>query len=104
MQFTVLKATATGNLLLKSDTGEPVERRARLFLGRSEAATAFDPALVVQAADGPLAWFGVHDAPQAWPEAEAGGTAIAQWQEALSRTAFDQGMAEIHRAIDSHSS
>jgi para-aminobenzoate synthetase/4-amino-4-deoxychorismate lyase len=66
---------------------------------RYEAAAAFDPALAVQEADGPLAWFGVHDAPQAWPEWDVGNTAIAQWQEALSRTAFDQGMAEIHRAI-----
>jgi para-aminobenzoate synthetase/4-amino-4-deoxychorismate lyase len=66
---------------------------------RYEAAAAFDPALAVQEADGPLAWFGVHDAPQAWPELAVGNTAIAQWQEALSRTAFDQGMAEIHRAI-----
>jgi len=66
---------------------------------RYEAAAAFDPALVVQEADGPLAWFGVHDAPQAWPELDVGNSAIAQWQEALSRTAFDQGMAEIHRAI-----
>lgn len=66
---------------------------------RYEAAAAFDPALAVQEADGPLAWFGVHDAPQAWPELAVDNTAIAQWQEALSRTAFDQGMAEIHRAI-----
>lgn len=66
---------------------------------RYEAATAFDPALAVHQADGPLAWFGVHDAPQAWPESEAGGTAVAQWQESLSRAAFERGMAEIHRAI-----
>ncbi|NMM12184.1 MAG: aminodeoxychorismate synthase component I [Rhodoferax sp.] len=66
---------------------------------RYEAAAAFDPALAVQEADGPLAWFGVHDAPQAWPDLAVGNSAIAQWQEALSRSAFDQGMAEIHRAI-----
>ena len=66
---------------------------------RYEAGAAFDPALAVHDADGPLAWFGVHDAPQAWPEAPAGGTAILQWHEGLSRPAFDLGMAEIHRAI-----
>lgn len=66
---------------------------------RYEAAAAFDPALAVHQADGPLAWFGVHDAPQAWPELEVGGTAVAQWHEGLSRTAFDEGMADIHRAI-----
>lgn len=66
---------------------------------RYEAAAAFDPALAVHEADGPLAWFGVHDALQAWPELDADGTALAQWHEGLSRAAFDQGMADIHRAI-----
>ncbi len=37
MEFRVLKPTAGGNLLLKSDTGEPVAGRMRLFLGRREA-------------------------------------------------------------------
>lgn len=66
---------------------------------RYEAGVAFDPALAVHEADGPLAWFGVYDAPQAWPEAESGGTAVLQWHEGLSRPAFDHGMSEIHRAI-----
>lgn len=66
---------------------------------RYEAGVAFDPALAVHDADGPLAWFGVYDAPQAWPEAGAGGTAVLQWHEGLSRPAFDHGMSEIHRAI-----
>ena len=66
---------------------------------RYEAGAAFDPALAVHEADGPLAWFGVHEAALPWPEADAGGTAVAQWHEGLVRTAFDQGMADIHRAI-----
>jgi para-aminobenzoate synthetase / 4-amino-4-deoxychorismate lyase len=66
---------------------------------RYEAAPAFDPALQVHAADGPLAWFGVHDAAQEWPDAMAAGVASAQWQEGLARPAFDQGMAAIERAI-----
>lgn len=66
---------------------------------RYEAGVAFDPALAVHDADGPLAWFGVHEAPQAWPKAGAGGTAVLEWHEGLSRLAFDQGMSEIHRAI-----
>ncbi len=66
---------------------------------RYEAGVAFDPALEVHQADGPLAWFGVHDAPQAWPETGASSTAVAEWREGLSRTAFDQGMTEVHRAI-----
>jgi hypothetical protein len=34
---------------------------------RYEAAPAFDAALATHAADGPLAWFAVHDAPLPWP-------------------------------------
>lgn len=80
---------------------QALARQGRWCVGylRYEAAAAFDPALAVHEADGPLAWFGVHDAPQAWPELDADGTALAQWHEGLSRAAFDQGMAEIHRAI-----
>lgn len=85
------------------DAVQALARQGRWCVGylRYEAGAAFDPALAVHAADGPLAWFGVHEAPQPWPEGEgeAGGTATAQWDESLTRTAFDQGMAEIHRAI-----
>jgi para-aminobenzoate synthetase/4-amino-4-deoxychorismate lyase len=83
------------------DAVQMLARQGRWCVGylRYEAAAAFDPAFDVHEADGPLAWFGVHDAPQPWPEAEASGTATAQWHESLTRTAFDQGMAEIHRAI-----
>ncbi|MEO8120522.1 MAG: bifunctional aminodeoxychorismate synthase component I/aminotransferase, partial [Rhodoferax sp.] len=83
------------------DAVQALAGRGRWCVGylRYEAGAAFDPALAVHQADGPLAWFGVHDAPQPWPEGEAGGTATAQWHESLTRTAFDQGMAEIHRAI-----
>ena len=42
MEFTALKATASGNLLLKSDTGEPVAGRTRLFLGRKDACVVFE--------------------------------------------------------------
>jgi para-aminobenzoate synthetase/4-amino-4-deoxychorismate lyase len=85
------------------DTVQALARQGRWCVGylRYEAGAAFDPALEVHQADGPLAWFGVHDVPLPWPkaEAEASGTATAQWHESLTRTAFDQGMAEIHRAI-----
>ena len=66
---------------------------------RYEAASAFDPALAVHAADGPLAWFGVHDGTVPWP-APADQTAPSlQWEDTLTRPAFDRAMAEIHRAI-----
>ena len=66
---------------------------------RYEAAPAFDAALQVHAADGPLAWFGVHDAAQEWPGAMTDGVATARWQQDLARPAFDQGMAAIAQAI-----
>ena len=66
---------------------------------RYEAGAAFDAALEVHPADGPLAWFGIHAAPLDWPADEVVGTATAAWHEGLSRPVFDQGMADIHRAI-----
>ncbi|WP_309684401.1 aminodeoxychorismate synthase component I [Polaromonas sp.] len=66
-----------------------------------EAAPAFDPALAVNgSSDGPLAWFGVHDAVQPWPSMDIGVAAPgAEWQSDLPRTTFEQRMADIHEAI-----
>ena len=69
---------------------------------RYEAAPAFDAALQVHAADGPLVWFEVHDgAPSAWPSAEAAGPADARatWLPTLARPDFDAAIARIHQAI-----
>lgn len=69
---------------------------------RYEAAPAFDAALQVHAADGPLVWFEVHDgAPFAWPSAEAAGPAEARatWLPTLARPDFDAAIARIHQAI-----
>lgn len=69
---------------------------------RYEAAPAFDAALQVHAADGPLVWFEVHDgAPSAWPSAEAAGPAeaCATWLPTLARPDFDAAIARIHQAI-----
>lgn len=69
---------------------------------RYEAAPAFDAALQVHAADGPLVWFEVHDgAPFAWPPAEAAGAAEARatWLPTLARPDFDASIARIHQAI-----
>lgn len=64
-----------------------------------EAGAAFDPAFDVHEAKGPLVWFGVHDAPLAWPETDSQDEAHVQWQEGLNRPAFDHGMRAIHHAI-----
>lgn len=65
---------------------------------RYEAAPAFDAALQVHAHDGPLAWFGVHDAPLPWP-AEPLHTAELSGVRAPERVAFDAALARIQAAI-----
>lgn len=73
---------------------------------RYEAAPAFDNALSVYPATGPLAWFGVHDAPLPLaahgtyqPEPTVDGTCRATWQPGISRATFDVAMARLHQAI-----
>lgn len=82
---------------------EALSREGRWCVGylRYEAAAAFDPAFAVHASEGPLAWFGVHDAPLPWPlpDAPVGFVPAIEWQSALSRAAFDRNMQAIHSAI-----
>jgi para-aminobenzoate synthetase/4-amino-4-deoxychorismate lyase len=68
---------------------------------RYEAAPAFDAALKVHAADGPLAWFGVYAQALPWPddEADADDATRVQWQSGLRRADFDTTMNHIHQAI-----
>jgi para-aminobenzoate synthetase/4-amino-4-deoxychorismate lyase len=68
---------------------------------RYEAAPAFDRALATHAADGPLAWFGVHDLARELPPVGAGGPddAVIDWHGRPARAPFDAAIAEIHRAI-----
>ncbi|MDQ0607053.1 aminodeoxychorismate synthase component I [Variovorax sp. W1I1] len=80
---------------------EALSREGRWCAGylRYEAAAAFDDAFAVHAGDGPLAWFGVHDAAEPWPESVAGDVPAVDWQAGLSRASFDRNMQAIHRAI-----
>ncbi|WP_332775157.1 aminodeoxychorismate synthase component I [Polaromonas sp.] len=66
---------------------------------RYEAAPAFDAALAVHAAEGPLAWFAVYDEALPWPRDEADAAAQVQWQEACPRPVFDAALDRIQRAI-----
>lgn len=66
---------------------------------RYEAAPAFDAALAVHDADGPLAWFAVHDEALPWPQPVPGAGVQVQWQQALARPAFDAALATLQRAI-----
>ena len=68
---------------------------------RYEAAPAFDAALKVHAADGPLAWFGVYAQALPWPvnEAIADAATRVDWQSSLARADFEVAMNHIHQAI-----
>ena len=83
------------------DAVEDAARAGAWVVGqlRYEAAPAFDAALRTHAADGPLAWFAVFDAPEPWDDALAPGDATVQWDEALARPAFDAAIARIRSAI-----
>jgi para-aminobenzoate synthetase/4-amino-4-deoxychorismate lyase len=77
---------------------------------RYEAAPAFDNALAVHPATGPLAWFGVHDAPlpvttdtemiRAPLQTAAGADTVrVAWHSGIPRTAFDAALERLHQAI-----
>ena len=71
---------------------------------RYEAAPAFDSALTVHPATGPMAWFGVHDAPLPWcdetpPAPPVDGTRRVTWQPGMARAAFDAALGRLHQAI-----
>jgi para-aminobenzoate synthetase/4-amino-4-deoxychorismate lyase len=101
----VLVAHAPDEVKPVLEAVEALAREGRWCVGylRYEAATAFDPAFAVNASDGPLAWFGVHDEALPWPASDApdGKAPAVEWQAGLSRAAFDRNMQAIHDAIRS---
>lgn len=66
---------------------------------RYEAAPAFDAALTTHPADGPLAWFAVHDQALPWPPGDTAESVQVRWQPALARPAFDAALATLQQAI-----
>lgn len=66
---------------------------------RYEAAAAFDAALRTHAADGPLAWFAVYDAPLPWSAPDAEPPAQVTWTDSPDRATFDAALAQIQQAI-----
>lgn len=67
---------------------------------RYEAAAAFDAALQTHAAEGPLAWFSVHDQALPWPDAlGADAPAEVVWAPGLPRAEFDVALDRIQQAI-----
>lgn len=98
----VLAARTAAEVQPVLDAVEALAREGHWCVGylRYEAAAAFDRAFAVHAADGPPAWFGVHDEALPWPDA-TGDAALAPigWELDLSRADFDVRMQAIHRAI-----
>jgi len=66
---------------------------------RYEAAAAFEPAAALQAADGPLAWFGVYERALPWPQVLPQAYGRMDWRGTLAREEFERRIARIHQAI-----
>lgn len=66
---------------------------------RYEAAPAFDAALAVHEADGPLAWFAVYDEALPWPEDSDTPASQVQWLETCPRPVFEAAMEQLQQAI-----
>ena len=67
---------------------------------RYEAAAAFDAAFTTHPADGPLAWFAVHDAPVDWPLVAPTSAAVSvQWTGGVERPEFDAALAQLAAGI-----
>jgi para-aminobenzoate synthetase/4-amino-4-deoxychorismate lyase len=99
----ILVAHETSQVRPVLDAVEAAAREGFWCVGylRYEAAPAFDTALAVHAAQGPLAWFAINEEALPWPgdDKEDAGSVQVQWQAACSRVGFDTALASIHRAI-----
>lgn len=97
----ILEACTIGDVCATLESVDALARQGYWCVGyvRYEAAAAFDSALKVHPADGPLVWFGVHAAVMPLSEDNTNGLTQAQWDAGLSRNDFDQAMTDIHAAI-----
>ena len=113
----VLSAQALNDVRHVLDAVHAAAQRGQWCVGyvRYEAAAAFDAALQTHAADGPLAWFAVYDAPSpaaledstllqpaSPPLGEPGTPAEAPhvvWTESLTRAHFNAAVQGIQQAI-----
>lgn len=101
---TVLRADTASDVRRVLESAEAAAQRGAWVVGwlAFEAAGAFDPALPTHASDGPLAWFGVHDAPLSSEGMQRGGdVARATWADApCARADFDAALAGLMQAIE----
>jgi para-aminobenzoate synthetase/4-amino-4-deoxychorismate lyase len=100
----VLQARQPGEVRAVIDAAETAAQQGAWVVGwlAYEAAGAFDAALPTHAPDGPLAWFGVHDAPLAAPMSARGEspTPQAAWTDApTDRRAFERHVQALLQAI-----
>ena len=100
----VLVAHALAEVRGVLDAVHAAAQRGQWCVGhvRYEAAAALDAALQTHAADGPLAWFAVYDAPLPWPAdgaADGDPAALVEWTGGPDRAGFDAAFARIQQAI-----
>ncbi|QHE89029.1 bifunctional aminodeoxychorismate synthase component I/aminotransferase [Hydrogenophaga sp. BPS33] len=99
----VLRADTLSDVRSVIEAAESAARGGAWVVGwlAYEAAAAFDPALPTHAPAGPLAWFGVHDAPIERGAAPSPGEAVrVDWADApCARAGFDATLAELLQAI-----
>lgn len=99
----VLQASRLDEVAAVIDAAWQQSLQGRWCVGyvRYEAAPAFEPRAEVHAPDGPLAWFAVFDAAQAWtaPPDPAESYAPMQWQDGIDAQRFAADIDCIHQAI-----
>ena len=103
----VLVATQPGEVRGVLDAVQAAAEQGAWCVGALcyEAASAFDAALRTHAADGPLAWFAVYDAPEPVvgalepPQAPLSEQPTLHWHQLPERATFDAAVAHIHQAI-----
>lgn len=109
----VLQAAQVDEVLPLLDRVQAAAAQGRWCVGylRYEAAPAFDPALQVHPAEGPLAWFAVYDPPpppEGLPPAPVAasadaianpGAVRAEWPPQRDRARFESDLAHIQQAI-----
>ena len=101
----VLRADALPEVVPVIEAAQAAARRGAWVVGwlAYEAAGAFDPALPTHAPEGPLAWFGVHDAPlsnDTNPRRDPPAVR-AHWADTPgARADFDAALAALLQAIE----
>ena len=110
MPLRVLHADVPGEVMPLLEQVQAESAAGRWCVGylAYEAAPAFDAALRVHAADGPLAWFAVFDQALPWPQDQAlppGAAEVTQqpakasWGKGPEREAFQRDIEAIQAAI-----